>query len=310
MHDFFVDRLVRPHDIDGLFRTAKSKAVQGGGSVHGILQEDVRGGNAVNLAHALAMLGNKVLLITHSDPQHRGMLTEAFEGLGAETRVKPLPPGLTVSLEGKVNVMLSDSRGAADFPPSLVTKSDWKALGRSKIVCSVNWSSNRHGTSLLRALRRKLGPGKNLFFNPSDVRDRFGEYRELMADLRKNHLVDWVSFNEFEAQTTANALGIRGTDPRRLCADIARSLGVRVDIHTEWAVHTSTGGAATSVRTEHVRPMRLTGAGDIWDAASITGFLKGMHDIERLRFANAAARLYVKSGSPLPPTLKQVRAAL
>ena len=310
MHDFFIDRLVRPQDTDALFRIAKSKAEQGGGSVHGVLQEDVRGGNAVNLANALAMLGNKVLLITHSDPQHRGMLTEAFEGLDAETRVKLLPPGLTVSLEGKVNVMLSDSGGAANFPPSLLTKSDWTALGRSKIVCSVNWSSNRHGTSLLRALRRKLGPGKNLFFNPSDVRDRFGEYRELMVRVKENHLVDWVSLNEYEAQTTATALGIRETDPRRLCADISRALGVKVDVHTEWAVHTSTGEAATSARTEHVRAKRLTGAGDVWDAASITGFLKGMHDTERLRFANAAARLYVKSGNPLPPTIKQVRAAL
>lgn len=274
--------------------------------MHGIVQEDVRGGNAVNLAHSLATLGAKVLLITHSDAEHSGMLREVFAGLGAELRIKPLPPGLTLSIESRVNVMLSDSGGAANFPSSLLTGSDWAALRRAKVVCSVNWSSNKQGTELLFALRRELGRGKTLFLNPSDARDRFEEYSALMKSLEKRHIVDWISLNEYEAETTVKALGMKALDPRGACLVISRRLGVRVDIHTEWAVHTSSGPGVVSVKTKHVQPRRLTGAGDVWDAASLTAFVRGMDDRHRLEFANAAARLYVKAAGPSPPTLGEV----
>lgn len=308
MHDFFVDRLMRPRSFRGLFSVADAKAGQGGGSVHGVLQEDVRGGNAVNLAHALARLGARVLLITHSDAEHSGMLLESFKGLRADVRIKQLPPGLTVSLEGRVNVMLSDSGGAANFPPSLLSAQDWVSLRRSRVVACVNWAANRRGTELLYALRRKLGPRKTLFLNPSDVRDRFGDYRALLRRMRERRLVDWVSMNEYEAAATSRALGLGNLGPRRACLEIAGALGVRADVHTEDAVHTSSGSGVISVPTKRVRPKRLTGAGDVWDAASIAAFLRGMDDRDRLEFANTAARLFVKSGGPVPPTLAEVRA--
>jgi sugar/nucleoside kinase (ribokinase family) len=309
MHDFFVDRLVRSRSFPRLFGVAESKAGVGGGSVHGIPQEDARGGNAVNLAHALARLGAKVLLITHSDAGHSNILREAFSGMRAEVRIKSLPPGLTLALEGKVNVMLSDSGGAGSFPPSLLTEDDWQALRRSRLVCSVNWAANMRGTELLLALRRRLGRRRMLFLNPSDVRDRFREYRGLMSTLKKRHVVDWVSLNEYEAASTAKALGKPESSPGRACIAIAKALKVRVDVHTERAVYTSSGAGLVSRRTDYVQPHRLTGAGDVWDAASIIGFQRGMDDERRLEFANAAAGLYVKADGPWPPTLDEVRRA-
>ena len=65
----------------------------------------------------------------------------------------------------------------------------------------------------------------------------------------------------------------------------------------------------TKVRIASVRPRRLTGAGDVWDAGAIYGRLKGMDEPERLRFANTAARLYLRSDVLAPPTLAQVRKA-
>jgi sugar/nucleoside kinase (ribokinase family) len=70
------------------------------------------------------------------------------------------------------------------------------------------------------------------------------------------------------------------------------------------------GAGITSRKTRYLKPRRLTGAGDVWDAASVTGFLKGMEDGRRLEFANAAARLYVGATEPVPPTLEQVNRAL
>ncbi|HEY6283625.1 MAG TPA: hypothetical protein VIW22_06850, partial [Nitrososphaerales archaeon] len=108
MHDFFVDRLVHTKSFAGMIGTLSEKAAAGGGGLHGVPQEEVRGGNAVNLAHALARLGLRTLLITHSDRTHEPLLRETFEGLRAEVRVKPAPAGLTVAFEEKVNVMMGD----------------------------------------------------------------------------------------------------------------------------------------------------------------------------------------------------------
>lgn len=310
MHDFFVDRLVHSRSVSELLGVADSKASLGGGSVHGIIQEDIRGGNAVNLSNALARLGARVLLITHSDTGHSKMLHDAFEGLRAEVRIKHLVPGLTLALEGRVNVMLSDSGGAGRFPPSLLTEDDWEALRRSKVVCSVNWAANRNGTQLLLALRRRLGRRQVLFFNPSDVRDRFEEYRGLISMLARRRVIDWMSLNEYEAASTARALGEPQAGPRLACLEIARKLKVRADVHTERMVYTSRGEGPLSRKTRHVRPRRLTGAGDVWDSASIFGFLRGMDDGRRLEFANAAARLYVGADEPRPPTLSEVRKSL
>ncbi len=310
MHDFFVDRLVHTDDVAGLFALARSKARQGGGSIHGIGQADVSGGNAVNLAHALAVLGARVLLITHSGAEHVGLLRHTFENLNADVRVKELPAGLTVALEERVNVMMSDSRGAAKFLPSMLTEEDWEALRRASVVCSTNWAANEYGTHLLVALRKNLGDSAMLHFNPADVRDRAGGYRALMTRMKKNRLVDWLSVNEYEARSTASALGLRGRLPERLCAGIADQLHIRVDVHTEAASYTSSGGRVIGRRTRRVIPKRLTGAGDVWDAASIFGRLRGMEDGERLDFANAAGRLYVAGGRTEPPTLGQINAAL
>src|SRR5579863_763741 len=97
MHDYFVDRLVHSKSLRSLAKGVVEKAGSGGGGIHGVRQEDVRGGNAVNLAHALARLGLRTLLITHSDEGHLGLMKRAFEGLDAELRVKDSPAGLTVA---------------------------------------------------------------------------------------------------------------------------------------------------------------------------------------------------------------------
>lgn len=310
MHDFFVDRLVHSSSVSRLFGVAVAKERSGGGSVHGVPQEDVRGGNAVNLAHALARLGAKVLLITHSDGEHSKIITESFKGLPAEVRIKQLAPGLTVALEGSVNVMLSESGGAGRFPPSQLNEDDWESLERSRAVCSVNWAANRYGTDLLQALRRRLGGKTTIFLNPADVRDRFEDYRRLVAIMRRRKLIDWVSLNEYEAASTVRALGRRESGLRSACARMASELGIKVDVHTEREVYTSTGAGVVARKTKHIRPKRLTGAGDVWDAASVFGFLHGMGDGRRLEFANTAARLYVGAKKPVPPTLSDVNRAL
>jgi ribokinase len=310
MHDFFVDRLVHTSSLSRLAESVIWKANQGGGGIHGISQQDVRGGNAVNLAHALARLGLKTLLITHSDAVHEPMLREPFEGLEAEVRVKPTPPGLTVAFEGEVNVMLGHGGGAEDFGPDLLDSDDWKALRGVSAVCSVNWAANKSGTRLLSALRSRLGREKVVFFDPADFRDRLEEFTSLLALVMKKRLVDWMSLNEYEALKTARVLGVKTTSLGETCAVVAEKLGVGLDVHTAKGSFSSNGNVVTGVRTRRVKARRLTGAGDVWDAASIYGRLKSFSDSKRLKFANTAAGLYLTAVRLSPPGLGDILDAL
>ncbi|MBI3841113.1 MAG: carbohydrate kinase family protein [Thaumarchaeota archaeon] len=305
MHDFFVDRLVHIPDLKKTVGDIQAKAAQGGGGVRGVTQSEVRGGNAVNLAHALARLGMKVLLLTHSDPEHEGLLRGAFEGLDAELRVKKASPGLTVALEEGVNVMLADPRGAGSFGPSLLDEGDWAALGRARVVCSVNWAANAKGTALLFALRRRLGRKKLVFFDPADFRSRTDEFASLLGRVGRGRTVDWLSMNEHEALAALPGAGGRD-DLGQACQTLAGRLGVSFDLHGEQRTYTSDGLGVISAKVSALRPLRRTGAGDIWNAGSIYCRLSDVRPAERLSFANAAAGLYLRSRVPLGPTASQV----
>ena len=264
----------------------------------------------MNLAHALARLGLRTLLITHSDASHEPLLRGAFEGLDAELRVKPLPAALTVAFEERVNVMLGDEKGASDFGPSLLDDSDWEALRSSRVVCSVNWAANRQGTKLLSGLRRRMGREKTIFLDPADFRDNIHGFAELLRLIARKHVVDWLSMNEQEAMAAAKVLRLKGRVPEEICLEIARNLGVVFDLHGTRMSFTSEGTRVTRAAAQRVTTRRLTGAGDIWDAGAICGRMMGLDEASRLRFANAAARLYLQSGEHLPPTLGEVRRAI
>jgi len=306
MHDFFVDRLVHVKSLRAAMEVISDKAMAGGGGVHGVAQEEVCGGNAVNLARALARLGLRTLLITHSDPVHEPLLEQAFEGLPVELRVKPIPPGLTVAFEEKVNVMLGDVGGVDDFGPSALDASDWDALARSRVVCSVNWAANSHGTELLLALRRRLGEDKPIFLDPADFRDRYVPFGHLLRQFESRHVVDWISMNEHEAVAAVRSMGLEAEGLPELCRITAGRLGVVFDLHGDSASYTSEGTRVASARVRRVMPRRITGAGDVWDAGAIYGRLKGMDEGDRLDFANRAARLNLRNKEPVPPTLDDV----
>jgi ribokinase len=310
MHDFFIDRLVETNDLEALLGDVRSKASSGGGGIHGVVQSEIRGGNAVNLAHALATLGLRTLLLTHSDDAHEAILRRPFDGLDAEVRTKPKPPGLTVAFEERVNVMLGHVGGAGDFGPDQLDPEDWRSLASAKVVCSVNWAANARGTELLTALRKELGPDKLIFFDPADFRDRAKQFAALLKVVRQNHLVDWMSMNEQEVTATAKTLGIRAADLEKVCRLVAKQLGVELEVHTSTRSLSASGDKVVSVKAARAKPRRYTGAGDVWDAASIYGRLEGMKDAGRLKFANAAAGLYITSTKPLPPTRSQVLAAV
>lgn len=310
LHDFFVDRILLSDQLVDLLRSVELKGVQGGGGLHGVPQLETRGGNAVNLASALGRLGTSTYLITHTDQLHRKLLTDGFRGLSVRLSVKRLEPGLTVAFEGemelgRVNVMLGHLGGAGDFPPSLLNGRDWDALRQSRVICVVNWAANKHGTEMVSEIRRRVGKGA-VFLDPADVRDRVESYGEFLAAVRKQSLIDWLSTNEFEAKVTAKLLGLRTERLDVLCRQVASELGIRFDLHTEKASFTSEGDEVFSHRIRRVTPRVLTGAGDVWDAASVHFFLAGANAERRIELADRAAKLYLLSEGRSSPTEREV----
>lgn len=310
LHDFFVDRLVFAPDLDGLLRSVKSKSREGGGGIHGIAQEEIRGGNAVNLAHALGRLGRSTYLVTHSDQARMGLLRHGFEGLPVTLSVKAMDPGLTVAFEGRTkgspfNVMLGHLGGAGRFGPELLSEDDWRALRSANIVCAVNWAANAKGSELVAALREGLGR-KKILVDPADVRDRVAPYRVFLKSVRKGHILDWLSLNEYEALTTAKLLRLPTRNMGEACKKIAESLSVKVDVHTVRGSFTSEGKDFAFHGTKWLHSKRLTGAGDVWDAASVHFFLKGMGDERRLALADCAAGLYLRASEPVGPREDEV----
>ncbi len=314
LHDFFVDRLVFSGNLKRLLSSVGTKGDEGGGGIHGVPQKEIRGGNAVNLAEELSRLGTKTYLVTHSDKAHLKLLKETFSRLDTTLSVKRLEPGLTVAFEAKnrsrvFNVMLGHVGGAGEFSPALLTEQDWRAMEDSELVCSVNWAANRHGTELLKAIRARI-PKTRLFLDPADVRDRIDEYRTLINTVKREGLIDWLSVNEFEGVSTARLLGVVGKDPARMCKRMASELSAKVDLHTERASFTSDGKDVESHKTKVVIPSMMTGAGDVWDAASVHFYLKGEDDRRRIELADLAAGFYVRSADAVGPTEKETLSLL
>ena len=49
--DVFIDRIVKVENLDELVKQTKNKASVGGGSIRGIEQREIIGGNATNIAY-------------------------------------------------------------------------------------------------------------------------------------------------------------------------------------------------------------------------------------------------------------------
>src|SRR5437867_12028466 len=77
LNDFFLDRIIKIRDLGKLYNQILEKS-RLGGSIRGIPQTDIKGGNATNVAYALAKLGCPVSLITVADRAGSKMLKETF----------------------------------------------------------------------------------------------------------------------------------------------------------------------------------------------------------------------------------------
>src|SRR5205809_7756598 len=77
----------------------------------------------------------------------------------------------------------------------------------------------------------------------------------------------------------------------------------RVDLHTPEFSATFVDGQRVRVPCAKIKPAKVTGAGDVWNAADIYAQGVGLGHKDRLIFANAAGEAYLEGRVIDPPTL-------
>jgi ribokinase len=312
LNDFFLDRIIQISDIEKLYTQILEKS-QLGGSIRGIPQKDLKGGNATNIAYALARLGCPVTLITIADKPNANLLKSTFSEFQNVTLfVIDGKPGRTTSLEFRngtdiVNIMLSDLGDNENFGPEKLGSKEQLAIKNSDAVMVSNWASNEKGTELAKFTFEKSRKALH-FLDPADVSTRPGEFKEALVELNSHLDSLCLNENEFNIVSKQHGLGpLSGVEEtKKLVLELSKKIHGSIDLHATSVSYWSNGKEVEFAKSFSVKPYFVTGAGDVWDAANIIGYLADLEPHERLLFANCAASLYIGNPQGMTPTLHDV----
>ncbi len=325
--DFFLDRLINlDWDVDGFTELLADVTKRKGGSIDGVPQADLRGGNAINVASALAHLGAAVTPIVCTSELGNQQIKYQFKNTSIDTmHVKTFgKASITTALEfksqnGKTNVMLRDLGALADFGPANLDNGDFDLIEGADYVCLFNWAGTfRFGTELAQTIfewTKRVGKGKT-YYDTADPTPNAEAIPDLLAKVLKTNNVDILSLNENEAVTYASLLDedLKDKKPHlsfaKLAMEAARVLAgrlpARIDLHTTEFSATLKGKQEVIVPTFKIKALRATGAGDAWCAGNILGDHNGLSDECRLTLANAVAASYLLNPEGQHPTKQKL----
>ena len=327
MPDFFYDRLVTlDYDTEQFSSVIADVAERKGGSIDGIAQVDIRGGNSINTASALAALGANVTPVICTSKLglqlikfylQRHLIDFSHVKIAEKT-------SLTTALElktenGKANVMLRDVGSLENFGPSNLNECDYELIEAADYVCLFNWAgTKRFGTNLAETVFKRVktsGKGKT-YYATADPTPNKSEISELMRRVLESSYVDVLSLNENEAVFYGSILNDeiqRNSEEMRLeelaveaARVLAKYLPARIDLHTTTFSATFTKETEVFVSAFKVNALRTTGAGDAWDAGNILGDRNGLSDECRLALSNAVAACYLSDVGGEHPTLQKL----
>ncbi len=314
--DYFIDRFVKVDDFAELARAIDQKGEEGGGgSIRGIKQAEVKGGNAVNLAYSLGSLGVNTNLITIANSLSAEMLMSTFRKLpNVSVDIIEGDPGYTIAIEFKkngrvVNVMASDAGSLKSFDQTKLEEKHWCDISKSSIVCLVNWSAIKNATDLTESVFQYAKErGIETFFDPADVSEKQEDLPDLKKRVLDRGLIKYFSVNENEARIASRVLAghrmplnFTKKELQKTIKVLSDLVGERVDIHTQRFSMSCLQGEVSVVDCHELEQKTITGAGDVWDAADLIGYKAGLEDEERLALANGAAGLYVSKEDAVPP---------
>lgn len=327
MPDFFNDRLINLDCDAARFSSIITDVTKRkGGSIDDIAQTDMRGGNAVNTASALAALGAKVTPIVCTNKLGFQLIKFYLERYRVDlSHIKITgKASITTALElktenGKANVMIRDLGALADFGPLDLADRDYELIENADYVCLFNWAgTKKYGTALSETVFRRVkakGKGKT-YYDTADPTPKKDKIPELMEKVLKTRQVDVLSLNENEAICYAAILneeineqrGKRRFDELAMNAArvLAKHLPARIDLHTTAFSATFTKKKEVVVSAFKVKALRATGAGDAWNAGNILGDGNALSDECRLAFANAVSACYLSNPEGTHPTWRKL----
>lgn len=325
MPDFFLDRLVSLEWTVKAFSNRLNNVVERkGGSIDGVTQTELRGGNAVNTASALAMLGARVIPIICTDNIGRQLIRYYLRSPNVDlSHIKVYKnASITTALELKMgneksNVMLRNVGSLATFGPKNLNDIDFDAIDDADYVCLFNWAGTKHfGTELAEKVfyRVKMKGKGATYYDTADPTPNVKKIPELMKRVLQNENLDVLSVNENEATVYAQELEkMHGSKPhsigdlaKRSAEVLAVRLPTRIDLHTTKFSSTFKKKESTSVKSLNVRSLRATGAGDAWNAGNILGYASKLSDKCRLALANVVAAYYISNRQGGHPKRKQL----
>jgi sugar/nucleoside kinase (ribokinase family) len=319
MPDFFIDRLITiEYNIQELSNRIVDKIERKGGSIDQVPQIDQRGGNAANVASALAALEARVTPIISTSPY--GLEQVRYHLRDYKINYSHMKIGkkasMTTALEFKsANVMLRDVGTLANFGPVDLNESDYSLMENADYVCIFNWAGTRkYGTKLAESVFSHVktkGKGKT-YFDTADPMSNNEKMPELLEEVLKSSNIDILGLNENEAFSYASLLSNEIINQRsklgfnELALESARvlanNLRTRIDLHTTTFSATVTPTKEVIVPTFKIVPLRATGAGDSWTAGNIIGDANKLSDEDRLSLANAVAAFYLSDPEGRHPT--------
>jgi sugar/nucleoside kinase (ribokinase family) len=327
MPDFFYDRLISlDYDAARFSSVIADIAERKGGSIDGIEQIDIRGGNAINTASALAALGVNVTPIVCTNKLGLQQIKFYLRKYRVDlSHIKIAEKAsITTALElktknGKANVMLRDLGALANFGPLDLTDRDYELIENADYVCLFNWAgTKKYGTTLAETVFRRVktkGKGKT-YYDTADPTPNRDKIPELMNNVLKTSQVDVLSLNENEAICYAAMLNdeISGNQQKRRFDELAmeaarvlaKHLPARIDLHTTVFSATFTKKKEVVVPAFNVKTLRATGAGDAWNAGNILGDGNALSDECRLALANAVSAYYLSDPYGAHPTRRKL----
>jgi sugar/nucleoside kinase (ribokinase family) len=327
MPDFFLDRLISlNYDVKDFSEILGNVAKRKGGSIDKVEQTELRGGNAINTASALAALGIKVTPIACTSKFGLQLIKYYLKPWVANfSHIKIFDKlSITTAMElstenGKVNIMLRDVGALANFGPHNLNNDDFEAIKNADYVCVFNWAGTRQfGTELAKTVFchvKTKGKGKT-YYDTADPTPNREKITELVKSVLQGKHMDILSANENETICYASQLSSEIEELRErlrfeeLAKESARilasHLSARVDLHTTSFSATFTKKGETVVPAFKVPVLRATGAGDAWNAGNILGDAYRLSDGGRLALANAVAAYYISNPNGVHPTRKQL----
>ncbi len=321
MPDFFLDYVLAfPGKLDQMAQAMANVAARGGGNLLGWKHLVGRGGNASNFSAHLSKLGVNIVPVIETDEFGRTALAQFLKDVDLSHVTSSGSLSRTLAFEAehsgrRVNIMASDPGSLSSFGPEKLTEKNRELIREADFVCVFNWNQNMKGTELAEEVFQiAKTEGKGLtFFDPGDPTSRAGEIPMLNERVLSKGLVDVLSVNENELTQLASAVGEAGggfeggeENPLFQAASVFSMLGSRVDLHTPSFSATFIDGQRERVLCASTTPVKVTGAGDAWNAGDIFAQGIGLGHKERLIFANATAAAYMRRPDLDPCSLTEI----